>query len=131
MAVDQEADRRGSYGRLLVYAYTPNGANFNRQMLEDGYARFYDSSFSNRSDFADAEQQAQLLSIGLWDFDETTQSTTTREESDDVPPPPPDGDYDCSDFGTQAQAQQALDQTAGDPHRLDGNGDSEACESLP
>lgn len=100
-------------------------------MLEDGYARFYDSSFSNRSDFADAEQQAQLLSIGLWDFDETTQSTTTREESDDVPPPPPDGDYDCSDFGTQAQAQQALDQTAGDPHRLDGNGDSEACESLP
>ena len=41
------------------------------------------------------------------------------------------GDLDCSDFDTQAQAQRVLESQPGDPHRLDGNGDGEACESLP
>jgi hypothetical protein len=40
-----------------------------------------------------------------------------------------DGDCDCSDFSSQAQAQQYL--LPGDPYRLDGDGDGIACESLP
>ena len=38
-------------------------------------------------------------------------------------------DYDCSDFSTQAQAQNYL--TPGDPHNLDRDGDGKACDSLP
>lgn len=38
-------------------------------------------------------------------------------------------DYDCADFSTQSQAQAYL--TPGDPHRLDGDNDGVACESLP
>lgn len=38
-------------------------------------------------------------------------------------------DYDCPDFATQAQAQRYL--TAGDPMRLDADGDGIACDSLP
>ena len=38
-------------------------------------------------------------------------------------------DYDCSDFSTQAQAQQYL--LPGDPYGLDGDGDGVACQSLP
>jgi hypothetical protein len=38
-------------------------------------------------------------------------------------------DYDCSDFSTQAEAQQYL--LRGDPYNLDGDGDGIACESLP
>lgn len=38
-------------------------------------------------------------------------------------------DYDCSDFGNQAQAQQFL--LPGDPYGLDGDGDGIACASLP
>jgi endonuclease YncB( thermonuclease family) len=38
-------------------------------------------------------------------------------------------DLDCSDFSTQAEAQQHLG--PGDPHGLDGDGDGVACESLP
>ncbi|RBI60819.1 hypothetical protein DMJ13_16620 [halophilic archaeon] len=48
----------------------------------------------------------------------------------DIPPPPADGDYDCSSFDTQEQAQAVLDRTSGDPHRLDGDDDGVACESL-
>lgn len=38
-------------------------------------------------------------------------------------------DYDCSDFVNQAEAQRNL--VPGDPHRLDGDHDGIACESLP
>ena len=43
--------------------------------------------------------------------------------------------YNCGDFDTQAEAQACHDycvaQGAGDIHRLDADGDGEACESLP
>lgn len=43
--------------------------------------------------------------------------------------------YNCSDFATQAQAQACydycMDQVGYDVHGLDGDGDGEACESLP
>jgi len=43
--------------------------------------------------------------------------------------------YNCSDFSTQAEAQECyefcLDQGAGDIHKLDYDDDGIACESLP
>lgn len=43
--------------------------------------------------------------------------------------------YNCSDFNTQAAAQAVFNYCAergfGDIHRLDQNGDGDACESLP
>src|ERR1700742_4407483 len=38
-------------------------------------------------------------------------------------------DYDCSDFATQAEAQEYL--LPGDPYNLDGDSDGIACEDLP
>jgi micrococcal nuclease len=41
-------------------------------------------------------------------------------------------DRDCSDFDTQPEAQRFFERAGpGDPHRLDGDGDGVACESLP
>lgn len=45
-----------------------------------------------------------------------------------------DRDYNCSDFATHAEAQafyMAQGGPAHDPHRLDGDSDGVACESLP
>lgn len=132
IVVDEEADRRGSFGRLLVYVYV-DGENFNERLLSDGYARLYDSPFSQREAFAATEQEAQNNSVGLWAFDESNTGSASGSPADttDVPPLPPDGDYDCSDFDTQAQAQQVLDESTGDPHGLDGDGDGIACETRP
>ena len=51
-----------------------------------------------------------------------------------VSPPPRTytggGDLNCSDFGSQAEAQAVLDQDPSDPHGLDGDNDGIACESL-
>ena len=38
-------------------------------------------------------------------------------------------DRDCADFTSQAEAQEALDGSVGDPERLDANDDGVACES--
>lgn len=40
-------------------------------------------------------------------------------------------DLDCSDFGSQAAAQEHRDHHAGDPDRLDDDEDGTACEELP
>ena len=39
-------------------------------------------------------------------------------------------DKDCRDFASQSQAQDFMDQSDGDPHRLDGDNDGVACERL-
>lgn len=126
--VDPQADRRGSYGRLLVYLYADDETSFNRELLDRGLARLYDSEFSKRSAFASAEAAAQRDDVGLWGFENGSDAGgednagTDTGEGDDL---------DCSDFDTQAEAQAVLDETSGDPHRLDGDGDGVACESLP
>jgi hypothetical protein len=40
----------------------------------------------------------------------------------------PGGDVDCSDFSSSLEAQDYL--LRGDPHRLDADGDGQACDSL-
>jgi hypothetical protein len=49
----------------------------------------------------------------------------------EIPPLPADGDYNCADFVTRAQAKAVLDRDPGDPHYLDGDGDGVPCEDLP
>ena len=66
-----------------------------------------------------------------------TPSSPPPDSHSDVPPPA-DGDYDCSDFDTQSEAQQVYEQDTSDPYGLDGPpGDGYtgeqgvACEDLP
>ncbi|WP_458191082.1 thermonuclease family protein [Haladaptatus sp. NG-WS-4] len=66
---DDRADRRGSYGRLLVYVYTDDSNSVNEMLIEQGYARMYDSEFSQRSEFASDEQSAQENHVGLWNYE--------------------------------------------------------------
>jgi hypothetical protein len=61
-----------------------------------------------------------------------TATATAAAGGGGLPPLPADGDYDCSHFSTQAQAQQVFDSNPSDPHALDGSPeDGVACESLP
>ncbi|MDE0142990.1 MAG: SH3 domain-containing protein [Caldilineaceae bacterium] len=74
--------------------------------------------------------------------DTPTVSPPTRAPDTPTPSPPtptlrydPHGpDRDCGDFSTQAEAQAFFHAAGGpahDPHRLDGDNDGVACESLP
>ena len=67
IVVDAGADVRGDYGRLLVYVHV-DGELFNLALLRGGYARLYDSQFSRRATFSDAEARARSADRGLWGF---------------------------------------------------------------
>lgn len=80
IVTDSQADRRGSYGRLLAYAYHADGL-LNRQLLQQGYARLYDSEFSNREQFRADEAVAREQRVGLWNNrGDDAEATTTAEQ---------------------------------------------------
>jgi micrococcal nuclease len=62
---DPAADRRGSYDRLLAYVIVDN-ESINRALLDAGHARLYDSTFTERDDYAAAEREAMAAGRGLW-----------------------------------------------------------------
>ncbi|WP_330633658.1 thermonuclease family protein [Halocatena halophila] len=132
VVTDPKSDKRGSYGRLLAHVFY-DGTNFNKQLIQKGLARMYDSSFTLRSEFASLEDDAKSADRRVWGFEPRDTPTPTPEPDSkpDLPPPSGSNDpYDCSDFSSQDQAQWVLDNTPGDPSGLDGDDDGEACESL-
>jgi micrococcal nuclease len=123
MEFDENEGRRGYYDRLLAYTYIED-VHLNYQLVRQGYARVYtDSEFVMKNEFLHAEEEARSQDRGLWgcSMDSTT---STDSDTDQV-----QEDMDCSDFETQAEAQEFHETHSG--HGLDGDGDGIACESLP
>ncbi|QCJ46346.1 lamin tail domain-containing protein [Haloprofundus sp. MHR1] len=63
---DANEPRRGYYDRLLVYVVV-DGTDFNYGLVAEGYARVYDSQFTARERYYDAEAAAQRAERGLWE----------------------------------------------------------------
>lgn len=63
LRMDDAADTRDSYGRLLAYVYDDD-TNLNYVLIDQGYARTYDGTFSQSTRFYDAEDSAQAASEG-------------------------------------------------------------------
>ncbi|WP_435317087.1 thermonuclease family protein [Haloarchaeobius sp. TZWSO28] len=71
IAVDEAEDEVDPYGRLLAYIrYDPDGDGtytlYNRDLIEQGYARVYGSSLTKHDDFWQAEHDAQAAGAGVW-----------------------------------------------------------------
>jgi micrococcal nuclease len=67
LEADPTNDNRDRYGRLLRYAYMPDGTLFNKLLVEQGYGFAYLSfPFEKKHMFADAQTQAQTNKRGLW-----------------------------------------------------------------
>lgn len=73
---DDQADRRGSFGRLLAYVVI-DGENFNYRLVAQGYARVYDSQFEQSDRFYAAESDAQASETGVWRCRNVETSTPT------------------------------------------------------
>lgn len=95
--------------------------------------------------FVQLQEQARNAGRGFWSACISPTPTATRTptlsptQTPTQQPPPPvcscyGNLYNCSDFATQAQAQACFDWCwslgYGDVHRLDGDNDGMACESL-
>jgi len=76
-----------------------------------------------------------------WDFRRGARSGASSNKAIPTPrtsgtkspagPRPAQGDYNCSDFSTQAEAKAVFDAHPGDPYGLDRDQDGVVCKSLP
>jgi micrococcal nuclease len=120
---------------------------FNVDLVEKGYAQAYpyppNTKYEER--FAAAQDEARSAGLGIWGLSdrqqckladrgngigEGTPGCLIEAAPEPDPTPIPSGeDLDCSDFASQLQAQETLDNDSTDPNGLDADGDGEACES--
>ena len=65
---DSSQGDRDKYGRLLGYLFLSDGTNFNKIMIEQGYAYEYTYSvpYQYQAEFKSAEQYARTNGVGLW-----------------------------------------------------------------
>jgi endonuclease YncB( thermonuclease family) len=152
--LDPSQGQRDIYGRLLAYIWLPDSRNFGEVMIADGYAHeyTYDQPYAYRDEFRAAQDLAMANQAGLWspatcagdtqqpaDNVAVTPPATTAAVTPVAPVPPSEFDptkyiaqgnrYNCSAFGSQAQAQAVLRADPLDPNRLDADRDGVACES--
>lgn len=86
---DSSQDTRDRYGRLLGYIILPDGRNFNKVMIEDGYAYeyTYSTTYKYQTAFKAAESNAKASGKGLWasgacsDFEEVEESNSEPEST--------------------------------------------------
>lgn len=148
----------GRYGRAIGPVEV-GGRSLAELLIRDGLAWHYDRYAPQALELARHERQARNAGRGLWaqaspvppwDWRDGVRpgsssppgsSPTPPENSPENASPPegmglpydPDGpDRDCAHFERQRVAQRFFEAARpGDPHRLDGDGDGRACESLP
>ena len=67
ISYDKKAGERDQYDRVLGYVTLDDGTDFNRVLLEKGYARVYTKeTFDRKQEYKNALQKAQNDEIGMW-----------------------------------------------------------------
>ncbi len=133
----KDISETGKYGRLVRYVYLEDGTFVNELIVREGYAEayWYKPDITLCPTIQQAEDYAKKNNLGIWEEDEVEETENYQEEeillenydcSSNV--------YNCADFLTYAEAQKVFEYCGGidnDIHRLDGDEDGLACESLP
>jgi micrococcal nuclease len=67
-----DVEREDDYGRLLSYAYLPDGSMFNEALLREGYAQVatFPPNMRYLDHFEDAQREAHEARRGLWSLPE-------------------------------------------------------------
>jgi micrococcal nuclease len=135
-----DVERTDRYGRTLAYIYrVADGLFVNLEMVREGFAATatYPPNVAHAEAFLAAEREARSNNRGLWGACGGADTPAASSGSPSQAPAPSaggGGDRDCSDFSSQREAQAFFEAEGGpgqDPHRLDGDNDGLACESLP
>lgn len=117
------------YGRIVAICYGPEGTDLNGALVAAGWALAY-RRYSTR--YVDEEAAARDAGRGLWRGEFVPPWDWRRgERLSGATVFHGDTDRDCADFDSWEAAQRFYEEAGpGDPHRLDGDGDGEACEGL-
>jgi micrococcal nuclease len=80
LVFDEQSERRGYYGRLLVYVFV-DGESFNNAIIREGHARVYDSTFTERERYERTAERAREDRRGLWSCVDADSDGGTSEET--------------------------------------------------
>ncbi|MBE9158020.1 thermonuclease family protein [Nodosilinea sp. LEGE 06152] len=155
--VTVRAIERDRYDRTVAEIYSGD-QSVGLQLVREGYAVVYEQYIAGCAATADDYRQAEAAARNArrnfwsqpnptmpWDFRRGGSSSGAVAPVPPIAPPAPaatapaaapnlptcvSSDCDCGDFATWEQAQAVLNASPGDPHRLDGDSDGVACESL-
>lgn len=83
ISFDPNEPIRDQYDRLLVYAtYSPNEGDtvlYNKELIQQGYARVYDSGAAKHDELWQAEREAQNQQSGVWKESDPENSSEIRD----------------------------------------------------
>ncbi|MEZ3163894.1 DUF4350 domain-containing protein [Halorubrum miltondacostae] len=87
---DENEGLRGNFGRLLGFIELADGSVYNEEVIEDGWARVYDSGFDQHDSYWELEQTARANNDGIWELSDpaATPETGDSEFSDVFMPEP-------------------------------------------
>jgi len=159
LSSDDSQGTRDKYNRLLGYIHLRDGRFFNLEMIRQGFAYEYTyrTPYEFQQEFKAAQKHAQENQLGLWSVKtcdgklnlETVQEPEPASSQpvvvvkEPIKKEAPQQEvpsftcsynaYNCPDFSTHREAQSVFEACGGvsnDVHRLDGDDDGIACESL-
>lgn len=86
LEADPTQGERDTYGRLLRYVFTSDGTNFNKLMIQEGYAfeYTYNLPYKYQTEFNQAESYARTNKLGLWADDTCAGVATPVSTSSDT-----------------------------------------------
>lgn len=152
LEVDPTQGERDKYGRLLRFVFLPDGTDFGKYMISEGYAHEYTYSvpYKYQTEYKNAENSARNNKKGLWADDacsasqlptvnnrtsDTQSSVKTQTASQPSPSTyKPQGSYSCdctklcSQIKTCDEAYYQLNNCG--CIKRDADGDGIPCESL-
>jgi len=140
--LEKDISETDQYGRLLRYVWAGD-LMVNAELVRLGFAQVstYPPDVRYQDLFQEMQQEAMEAERGLWRPTPTPLLALTATPLPPTQPPPAavcdcSGNiYNCPDFSTHAEAQACYEYCKslgrGDVHRLDGDKDGIACESLP
>jgi micrococcal nuclease len=151
MQLEKDVSETDRYGRILRYVWLETSSGrvmLNEEMVRLGYAQVstFPPDVKYQERFLGAQREAKAGNRGLWGACGGFGVPLVPPTATTGAAPQPSGgtgglrydpngpDRDCSDFSTHAEAQEFFIAAGGpqrDPHRLDGDHDGVACESLP
>jgi micrococcal nuclease len=123
------------YGRLLRYVFVGEDLFVNYELVKNGFAQVstYPPDVACVDYYLNAQRIAKSSRLGIWGLSFPNPTATT---SSTAPVCNCSGNINnCDDLSTHNEAQECFDyrisQGRGDIHKLDGDNNGSACESLP
>lgn len=152
LEADETQSDRDKYDRLLRYVYLEDGTNFNKMMIEEGYAYeyTYDAPYKYQAEFKIAQQEAKDGKKGLWG-DDTCKGELNKSTNYVNPQPTPAPNSNPTPAKTETPTQDSGSFTCAGKHlcgqmtscaeakfyltscgvkSLDGDKDGVPCETL-